>query len=288
MRYSQRNSGPSRQAQDIHLRPFLITASVLVVLLFLIVPLVLVFSEALKGGVGNYLKTLTDPHAISALKLTMLAVVIAVPLNTLFGTAIAWYVTRHNPKGKSLLLTLIDLPFTISPVVSGLMFILLFGSRSLLGSVLMEQGVQIVFAVPGIILVTAFVTFPFITRELIPVMEAVGSEEEQAAVSLGARPPSLLRKVTLPNVRWGLLYGIILCTARAVGEFGAVSVVSGHIRGRTNTAPLHIEVLFNEYQTSAAFAVASVLTFTAILTLLVKEIVQRRIDRLSLTNGSGR
>lgn len=267
-------------------KPLFIGASLAVLILFLVVPLLLVFSEALREGLGRYASVLTDRYTLSALKLTLFAVAVSVPLNTLFGAAIAWYVTRHRPRTKSLLLTLVDLPFTISPVVSGLMFVLLFGSRSLLGGWLADHGLQIVFAVPGIILVTVFITFPFIARELIPVMEAVGDEEEQAAVSLGARPWTLFPRITLPNIRWGLMYGVILCTARAVGEFGAVSVISGHIRGRTNTAPLHVEVLFNEYQTSAAFAVASVLTFTAVLTLLVKEIVQRKAA-MSLKSTEG-
>ncbi len=265
-------------------RVVLTTCTIVLMSLLLILPLVQVFLAAFRNGAGFWLSTLTDPFTLSALKLTAIAVLIAVPLNTVFGIAAAWLLTRHRVPGRSAILTLIDLPFSVSPVVSGLMFILIFGAHSALGVWLIEHGVQVVFAVPGIVLATVFVTFPFVARELIPVMEAIGPEEEMAAVSLGARGWQMFRRITLPNIRWGLLYGIILCTARAVGEFGAVSVVSGHIRGRTNTLPLHIEVLFNEYQTAAAFAVASVLTLFAVFTLVIKEVVSRR---LAITEPAG-
>jgi len=261
------------------LRVVLITTTVIVMTLFFIMPLVVVFVNAFRGGLGAYTAALSHPHTLAAIKLTAIAVLVSVPLNTLLGLGAAWLVTRHKVPGRSLLLTLIDMPFTISPIVSGLMFVLIFGSHSLLGAWLIEHGIRIVFAVPGIILATTFVTFPFVVRELIPVMDSLGSDEELAGVSLGAWGWTLFRKITLPNIRWGLLYGIILCTARAIGEFGAVSVVSGHIRGRTNTIPLHIEVLFNEYQTTAAFAVASLLTFFALVTLIAKEIVMRQVHR---------
>jgi len=259
-------------------RSVLVTLTVGLMLLLLILPLLLVFIAAFRNGVGAWLQTLLHPHTISAIKLTALAVAFAVPLNAAFGLAAAWVLTRHDLPCRSAILTLIDLPFSVSPVVSGLMFILIFGAHSALGIWLIEHGVRVVFAVPGIIIATIFITFPFVARELIPVMESIGRDEELAAVSLGAKGWAVLGRITLPNIRWGLLYGIILCTARAVGEFGAVSVVSGHIRGRTNTLPLHIEVLFNEYQTTAAFSVASLLTLFALITLIVKEVVSRHIQ----------
>jgi len=249
-----------------------------VMFVLLILPLAIVFVTAFRAGIGAYWSAISHPHVLAALKLTLIAVCISVPVNVLFGVAAAWLITRHNPPGRTVLLSLIDLPFTVSPVVSGLMFVLIFGSQSLFGGWLIEHGIRVVFAVPGIVLATVFVTFPFVARELIPVMEAAGPEEELAGVSLGAWGWKLLRRVTLPSVRWGLAYGIILCTARAIGEFGAVSVVSGHIRGRTNTIPLHIEVLFNEYQTAAAFAVASLLTLFAVVTLALKEGIVRRME----------
>ncbi|MFH0882447.1 MAG: sulfate ABC transporter permease subunit CysW [bacterium] len=263
------------------LRICLIGLTVAVMFVLLILPLAIVFVTAFRAGLGTYWSAVTHPHTLAALKLTLIAVFISVPINVVFGVSAAWLITRHNPPGRTVLLSLIDLPFTISPVVTGLMFVLIFGSQSLFGAWLLEHGIRVVFAVPGIVLATVFVTLPFVARELIPVMEAAGPEEELAGVSLGAWGWKLIRRVTLPSVRWGLAYGIILCTARAIGEFGAVSVVSGHIRGRTNTIPLHIEVLFNEYQTAAAFAVASLLTLFAVITLVLKEGIVRRMETAS-------
>ena len=247
--------------------------------LFLGLPLAVVFTQAFAGGVGAYVAAVTDPMARSAVRLTLVAAGASVVLNTLFGLAAAWAVAKFEFRGKSLLVTLIDLPFTISPVVSGLMFVLVFGAHGLFGPWLAAHGLQVVFAAPGIVLATVFVTFPFVARELIPLMQEQGREEEEAAVVLGARPWQTFLRVTLPNVKWGLLYGVILCNARAMGEFGAVSVVSGHIRGKTNTLPLHVEVLYNEYQFSAAFAVASLLALLALATLVAKEVVERRAAR---------
>lgn len=238
--------------------------------LFLLVPLFAVFVEALRKGLGVYLQAFADPDAIAAIKLTLLTAAISLPLNLAFGIAAAWAIAKFDFRGKQLLLTLIDLPFSISPVVVGLMYVLLFGSSSWLGSWLMDNGIEIIFAVPGIVLATVFITFPFIARELIPLMQAQGREEEEAAVVLGARGWQVFWYITLPNIKWGLLYGVILANARAMGEFGAVSVVSGHIRGLTNTLPLHVEILYNEYQFSAAFAVASLLAILAVLTLVLK------------------
>ena len=283
---------PRRHPRETTFSPLirlsLVTATYGLMGILLILPLAVIFGMAFRDGVPGYAAAISDPMTCAAIKLTFLALIISVPVNIIFGISAAWLVTRHKVPGRNILLTLIDLPFTISPIVSGLMFVLLFGANSLLGAFLIEHGVRIVFAVPGIILATMFVTFPFVARELIPVMEAIGPDEEQAAISLGASGWAMFFRVTLPNIRWGLLYGIILCSARAIGEFGAVSVVSGHIRGRTNTLPLHIEVLFNEYQTTAAFAVASFLTLFALITLLIKEIVVRLAERApqeTLTGG---
>ncbi|PAP78750.1 sulfate ABC transporter permease subunit CysW [Rubrivirga marina] len=248
-------------------------------LLFLGLPLAVVFVQALASGLGTYAAAVTEPVARSAVRLTLMAAGASVVLNPVFGLAAAWAVAKFEFRGKGLLITLIDLPFTISPVVSGLMFVLVFGAHGLFGPWLVAHGLQIVFAAPGIVLATVFVTFPFVARELIPLMQEQGTEEEEAAIVLGARPWQTFLKVTLPNVKWGLLYGVILCNARAMGEFGAVSVVSGHIRGKTNTLPLHVEVLYNEYQFSAAFAVASLLTLLALATLVAKEVVERKAAR---------
>ncbi len=242
--------------------------------LFLFVPLAAVFSQALQHGFGAYLKALTDSEAMSAIRLTLITAAIAVPLNLVFGVAASWAIAKFNFPGKSVLITLIDLPFAVSPVISGLIFILLFGAQGLFGEWLAEHDVQIIFAVPGIVLATIFVTFPFVARELIPLMQAQGSEEEFAALTLGASGWQTFRRVTLPNIKWGLFYGVILCNARAMGEFGAVSVVSGHIRGATNTIPLQVEILYNEYNFVAAFAVASLLTLLALLTLALKTFVE--------------
>ncbi|MES2991108.1 MAG: sulfate ABC transporter permease subunit CysW [Pseudomonadota bacterium] len=242
--------------------------------LFLLLPLATVFTEALRKGVDVYLAALTEPDAVAALQLTLLAAAIAVPLNLVFGVWAAWAVTKFDFRGKSVLVTLIDLPFSVSPVVAGLVYVLMFGAQGWFGPWLQAHDLKIVFAVPGIVLATLFVTFPFVARELIPLMEAQGREEEEAATVLGASGWQTFRHVTLPNVKWGLLYGVILCNARAFGEFGAVSVVSGHIRGLTNTLPLHVEILYNEYQFAAAFAVASLLALLALVTLALKQAVE--------------
>jgi sulfate transport system permease protein len=237
---------------------------------------VLVFTYALREGLGGYLSSFADRDTRSAIRLTLITAAIAVPVNTAFGVAAAWVIAKFDFRGKNALVTLIDLPFAISPVIAGLIFVLLFGARGWLGPWLLEHDFRIIFAVPGIVLVTMFVTFPFVARELIPLMQAQGTEEEQSALTLGASGWETFRRVTLPNIKWALLYGVILCNARAMGEFGAVSVVSGHIRGRTNTLPLHIEILFNDYQTTAAFAVASLLACLALATLGVRELIERR------------
>ncbi len=244
--------------------------------LFLFVPVAAVFANALAKGWGAYVGAVKDPMTLSAVRLTLLAAFGSVALNTVFGVAAAWAVTRFRFPGKNLLITLIDLPFSVSPVISGMVFVLIFGASGWLGPWLMERGVRVLFAPPAIILATTFVTFPFVARELIPLMQAQGTEEEEAAYVLGANGWQMFRRVTLPNIKWGLLYGVILCNARAMGEFGAVSVVSGHIRGKTNTIPLHVEILYNEYNFTAAFAVASLLTLLALVTLAAKYAVERR------------
>lgn len=244
--------------------------------IFLLLPLLAVFTEALRKGWETYVAALLDPDALSALRLTVLAAAIAVPLNLVFGVCAAWAIARFEFRGKQLLTTLIDLPFSVSPVVAGLLYVLVFGAQGWLGPWLAARDVQVIFAVPGIVLATLFVTFPFVARELIPLMQAQGREEEEAALLLGASGWQMFWHVTLPNIRWGLLYGVILCNARAMGEFGAVSVVSGHIRGLTNTLPLHVEILYNEYQLAAAFAVASLLALLALVTLAIKTWVEHR------------
>lgn len=248
----------------------LITLAALVLIWLIVLPLAVVITEALKKGWGVYVEAIRDPDALSALRLTLLVAVITVPLNTIFGVAAAWAITKFNFRGKQVLVTLIDLPFAVSPVIGGLIYVLVYGIHGWFGPWLQEHDITIIFALPGIILATLFVTFPFVARELIPLMEDQGQQEEEAAVTLGARGFRIFWKVTLPNIKWGLLYGIILCNARAMGEFGAVSVVSGHIRGETNTLPLHVEILYNEYQFSASFAVASLLLMLALVTLLLK------------------
>ncbi len=244
--------------------------------LFLVVPLVAVFVQALEKGMSAYAAALVEPMAVSALKLTLLTAAIAVPLNLVFGVAAAWAIAKFDFPGKNALVTLIDLPFGVSPVISGMVFILLFGRQGVLGPWAEAHGLKLVFSVPGLVLATLFVTFPFVARELIPLMQAAGTEEEEAARVLGASGFQIFRRVTLPNIKWGLLYGVILCNARAMGEFGAVSVVSGHIRGKTNTLPLHVEILYNEYNFQAAFAVASLLAFLALVTLVAKSAVEWR------------
>ena len=245
---------------------------------FLLLPLIAVFAEGLRKGVEVYFRALIDSGTLSALKLTLLAALIAVPLNLVFGVAAAWAIAKFEFRGKYLLTTLIDLPFSVSPVVAGLIYVLVFGAQGWFGSWLSEHDIKIIFAVPGIVLATVFVTFPFVARELIPLMQAQGKEEEEAAVVLGANGWQTFWHVTLPNIKWGLLYGVILCNARAMGEFGAVSVVSGHIRGQTNTLPLHVEILYSEYQFAAAFAVASLLAFLALITLGIKTWVEHKVD----------
>ena len=250
--------------------------SLLFFAIFLLMPLLAVFVEALRKGWETYAIALTDPDALSAVKLTLLAAVIAVPLNLVFGVAAAWAIAKFEFRGKHFLITLIDLPFSVSPVIAGLIYVLVFGAQGWFGPWLSEHDIRIIFAVPGIVLATVFVTFPFVARELIPLMEAQGKEEEEAAVVLGANGWQTFWHVTLPNIKWGLMYGVILTNARAMGEFGAVSVVSGHIRGQTNTLPLHVEILYNEYQFSAAFAVASLLALLALVTLVIKSWVEHR------------
>ena len=260
----------------------LLTATALgFLVLFLVVPLVAVFAQALEKGWAAYAAALREPMALKALFLTLLTAAVAVPLNLVFGVAAAWAIARFEFPGKNVLTTLIDLPFGVSPVISGMVFILLFGRQGLLGPWAEAHGLKLVFSVPGLVLATLFVTFPFVARELIPLMQAEGSEEEEAARVLGASGWQMFRRVTLPNVKWGLLYGVILCNARAMGEFGAVSVVSGHIRGRTNTLPLHVEILYNEYNFQAAFAVASLLAFLALVTLVAKTAVEWRERRVT-------
>jgi sulfate transport system permease protein len=242
--------------------------------LFIVLPLVAVFVQALSKGLAVYLSAVREPDTISAIKLSLFAASIAVPLNLVFGVAAAWAVTKFQFKGKNFLTSLIDIPFAVSPVVAGLIYVLVFGAQGWLGDWLSAHDIRIIFAVPGIVLATIFVTFPFVARELIPLMESQGTEEEEAALVLGATGWQMFYKVTLPNIRWGLLYGVVLCTARALGEFGAVSVVSGHIRGETNTLPLHVEILYNDYNYAGAFAVASLLSMVAVITLALKKFLE--------------
>ena len=255
----------------------LITIALAFFAFFLLLPLISVFTEALRKGWDTYWQAIIDPDALSAIKLTLFAAAISVPLNLLFGVAAAWAITKFDFRGKHFLVTLIDLPFSVSPVVAGLIYVLVFGAQGWLGPWLDDHDFKIIFALPGIVLATVFVTFPFIARELIPLMEAQGREEEEAATVLGANGWQTVWRITLPNIKWGLLYGVILCNARAMGEFGAVSVVSGHIRGITNTVPLHVEILYNEYNFAAAFAVASILALLALLTLALKSWVEWRM-----------
>ena len=257
----------------------LIAVALVFLTLFLFVPLAAVFTEALKKGWGVYAEAIVDPDALSAIRLTLIAAAISVPLNLVFGVAAAWAIAKFEFRGKSILLTLIDLPFSISPVIAGLMYVLLFGASGWFGPWLEEHDIKILFAVPGIVLATVFITFPFVARELIPLMQQQGTEEEEAALVLGASGWSTFWRVTIPNIKWGLLYGVILCNARAMGEFGAVSVVSGHIRGETNTMPLHVEILYNEYNFTAAFAVASLLALLALVTLAIKSFIEWRLHQ---------
>jgi sulfate transport system permease protein len=275
-----KHAGATRNlTEPITVRIGLTLVALAYLLVFLLVPLAAVFAEALQKGWAAYVNAVTEPVALSALWLTLLTAAIAVPLNLVFGVAAAWAIAKFDFPGKNVLVTFIDLPFAVSPVISGMIFILLFGRLGYLGPWLQAHDLKIVFAVPGLALATIFVTFPFVARELIPVMQAAGTEEEEAARVLGAGGWATFWRVTLPSVKWGLLFGVILCNARAMGEFGAVSVVSGHIRGKTNTLPLHVEILYNEYNFQAAFAVASLLTFLALLTLVLKGFIEWRSSR---------
>jgi sulfate transport system permease protein len=260
-------------------RRLLIFAALLSLGLLLVLPLATVLVEALRKGWGTYWAAVSDPEALAAVRLTLLTALICVPLNLVFGVVAAWLLTRYRFRGRDLLLTLVDLPFSVSPVLSGLIYVLLFGLQGWWGAWLNDHNIRVIFAVPGIVLATIFVTFPFIARELIPVLESTGKDEEEAAKVLGASPLRTFFQVTLPNIKWGLLYGVILCNARAMGEFGAVSVVSGHIRGETDTLPLHVEILYNEYQFAASFAAASLLALLAVVTLVAKNIVEQRAGR---------
>lgn len=270
---------PAATAEPFWVRALLIGIALAFLTLFLFVPLVAVFYEALRKGWDVYVASITEADAWSAIKLTLITAAIAVPLNLVFGVAAAWAIAKFEFRGKNLLLTLIDLPFSVSPVISGLIYVLLFGLQGYLGPWLREHDIKILFAVPGIVLATIFVTFPFVARELIPLMQSQGSEEEEAALVLGASGWRTFWHVTLPNIKWGLLYGVILCNARAMGEFGAVSVVSGHIRGETNTIPLQVEILYNEFNITGAFAVASLLAFLALVTLAIKSVIEWRLHQ---------
>jgi sulfate transport system permease protein len=268
---------PPVRTEPAFVRWLVIGVATVFLTIFLVLPLVTVFAQAFSRGVMPYLAALADPDAVAAIRLTLLVAAISVGANMVFGLVAAWAITRFEFHGKSLLITLIDLPFSVSPVISGLVFVLLFGAQGYLGSFLQAHDIAIIFALPGIVLATVFVTFPFVVRELIPLMQEQGVQEEEAAISLGASGLATFFRVTLPNIRWALLYGVLLCNARAMGEFGAVSVVSGHIRGETNTMPLHIEVLYNEYHFMAAFAVASLLALLALVTLVAKTVLERRV-----------
>jgi sulfate transport system permease protein len=271
------SGAPLRATQDPRWVRWTLTGIALLFLaFFLVLPLAAVFAEALRKGIGAYFAAFKDADALASVKLTLIAALVSVPANVVFGVAAAWCIAKYSFRGKSLLITLIDLPFAVSPVISGLIYVLVFGAQGWFGPWLIEHDYKIIFAVPGIVLATTFVTFPFVARELIPLMQAQGSEEEYAAITLGANGWQTFWRVTLPNIKWGLLYGVILCNARAMGEFGAVSVVSGHIRGETNTLPLHVEILYNEYNFVGAFAVASLLALLALVTLVLKSIVEWR------------
>jgi len=274
-----RTSKERSQTEPAAVRWLLIAIAVTFLTLFLILPLAAVFSQAFEKGFSVYLAALREADTLSSIKLTLITAIVCVPLNLFFGVCAAWAIAKFSFPGKNLLITLIDLPFSVSPVISGLIYVLIFGLQGWIGPWLQDHDIKIVFAVPGIILATIFVTFPFVARELIPLMEAQGREEEEAALVLGASGLQTFWRVTLPNVKWGIIYGVILCNARAMGEFGAVSVVSGHIRGMTNTVPLHVEILYNEYNYTAAFAVASLLAFLALITLVVKTIAEWKVQQ---------
>jgi sulfate transport system permease protein len=272
--YTAKSNGNQRTTEPAIVRWGLTAIALAFLALFLALPLVSVFSQAFEKGFEVYLEALREADTLSSIKLTLLTAAVTVPLNLVFGVTASWSIAKFSFPGKNLLLTLIDLPFSVSPVISGLIYVLIFGLQGLLGPWLQEHDIKIIFAVPGIILATLFVTFPFVARELIPLMESQGRDEEEAAMVLGATGLQTFFRVTLPNIKWGIIYGVILCNARAMGEFGAVSVVSGHIRGLTNTVPLHVEILYNEYNYTAAFAVASLLAFLALITLVIKTIVE--------------
>jgi len=281
-RYQSKITLKRATSESLWVRVLLITSALLFLALFLLVPLAAVFAEALRKGFDTYITALSEPDALSAIQLTLIAAIISLPLNLVFGVAAAWAIAKFEFKGKSILITLIDLPFAVSPVVAGLIYVLIFGLQGWFGEWLLDHDHKVIFAIPGIVLATVFVTFPFVARELIPLMQAQGKDEEEAALVLGASGWQILWRVTLPNVKWGLLYGLILTNARAMGEFGAVSVVSGHIRGMTNTMPLHVEILYNEYQYAAAFAVASVLALLALVTLALKTYVEWQAAKSAL------
>lgn len=285
--YSKYNAKVARSratSEPVWVRWILILIVLLFLSLFLVVPLAAVFTEALRKGFDTYITALSDPDALSSIKLTFIAAAIAVPLNLVFGVAAAWAIAKFEFRGKSILITLIDLPFAVSPVIAGLIYVLIFGLQGWVGSSLIDHEIKVIFAIPGIVLATIFVTFPFVARELIPLMQAQGKDEEEAGLVLGASGWQILWRITLPNVKWGLLYGVILTNARAMGEFGAVSVVSGHIRGMTNTMPLHVEILYNEYNYAAAFAVASLLALLALVTLVLKTFVEWRVAQSAISH----
>ena len=278
------NSKERAQTEPAVVRWILTAIALVFLALFLLLPLAAVFSQAFEKGLAVYLEALKEPDTLSSIRLTLLTAAVTVPLNLFFGVTASWAIAKFSFPGKNLLITLIDLPFSVSPVISGLIYVLIFGLQGWLGPWLQEHDIKILFAVPGIIMATIFVTFPFVARELIPLMEAQGKEEEEAALVLGASGLQTFFRVTLPNIKWGIIYGVILCNARAMGEFGAVSVVSGHIRGMTNTVPLHVEILYNEYNNTAAFAVASLLAFLALITLAIKTVVEWKV-RQQLENN---
>lgn len=267
-------------SEPLWVRALLLATAIAFMAVLVLLPITVVFTEAFRKGIPAYLAALSDPNAMSAIKLTVLVACIAVPLNLIFGVVASWAITKFDFVGKHLLITFIDLPFSVAPVISGLIYVLLFGANSWLGEWLSENNIQIVFAVPGLVIATIFVTFPFVARELIPLMSEQGSQEEEAAIMLGAGGLRTFFSVTLPNIKWGLLYGVLLCNARAMGEFGAVAVVSGHIKGYTNTVPLHVEILYNEYNFVAAFAVASILSLLALFTLLLKTTIEYKFRKM--------
>lgn len=283
-RYNTKVASGRATSEPAWIRWSLIAVALVFLSLFLFVPLAAVFTEGLRKGFATYIAAIVEPDALSSIKLTLIAAAIALPLNLIFGLAAAWAIAKFEFKGKSILITLIDLPFAVSPVIAGLIYVLIFGLQGWFGEWLSDHDMKVVFAIPGIVLATIFVTFPFIARELIPLMQAQGKEEEEAGLVLGASGWQIFWRITIPNIKWGLLYGVILTNARAMGEFGAVSVVSGHIRGLTNTMPLHVEILYNEYNYAAAFAVASLLAFLALFTLVLKSYVEWQTAKNALRN----